>query len=205
MNLNVIDRNGEKHGSVELSDSNFDASFNETLVHQVSVACRAAARAGTKAQKNRSAVRGGGRKPWRQKGMGRARAGTLSSPIFRGGGATFAASPRSYEQKVNRKSYRVAMRCVLSELLRRGLLIIVSDMDLETHKTRELAGCLSRFDRRSTLIVDSDVNENLYLASRNLPNVDVIASSMLNPALAIDSGRILMTQNAAQSVDEWLK
>ncbi len=204
MDLDVFDRSGGKSGSVAVDEKNFDAGFNEALVHQVSIACRASARAGTKAQKNRSAVRGGGRKPWRQKGMGRARAGTTSSPVFRGGGATFAASPRSYAQKVNRKSFRAAMRSILSELRRRGRLIVVSDMELESHKTRDLAQCLKNFHRRSTLIVADNVGENLDLASRNLPNVQVVASAMLNPALAIDSATLLITQNAVKSVDEWL-
>ncbi len=205
MDIDVLNKDGEVQGSVEVSDQNFDANFNETLVHQVSVACRAAARSGTKAQKNRSAVRGGGRKPWRQKGMGRARAGTRSSPIFTGGGQTFAASPRSYAQKVNRKSFRTAMRSVLSELRRRGQLMVVNDMALESHKTRELASHLTNFDSRSMLIVDLDVNENLDLASRNLMNVDVINTTMLNPALALDSETILITKDAVQSVDSWLQ
>lgn len=205
MDIDVVDRQGDVVGSVAVSDSNFGAEFNEALVHQVTVACRAGQRAGTKAQKNRSAVRGGGAKPWRQKGIGRARAGTTSSPIFRGGGRTFAASPRSYAQKVNKKSLRIAMRSLLSEVHRRGMMIVVKEMDLEEHKTRALAAQLENLDCSSALIVDAEVSENLDLASRNLRHVNVIISSMLNPALVLDSRKLLITEQAIQSVDEWLQ
>ena len=205
MNLDVLDKAGQAERSIDVSDTNFDAQFNPALVHQVSVAYMAAARAGTHAQKNRSAVRGGGAKPYRQKGTGRARAGTRSSPIFRGGGVTFAASMRDYSQKVNRKSFRVAMRSILSEIRRRGNLVVIDDLNLETPKTRDLAGLLKNFECTSVLIVDDNVTDNLYLASRNLPNVFVISPTMLNPADAVDSRRILVTESAVKLIDEWLQ
>lgn len=205
MEIDVLDHNGAKKESLDVSSEIFDAPFNEALVHQVIVACRANARAGTKAQKNRSEVNGGGRKPWRQKGTGRARAGTRSSPINRGGGATFAAVPKDFSKKVNRKSYRIAMRSLLSEIRRRGNLVVVNDIELEQPKTRELAARLAAYDCDSALIVDADVTDNLDLASRNLPNVNVIVPSMMNPALMADSRMILMTRNAIETVDGWLK
>lgn len=205
MDIDVVDRQGEVVGSVAVSDGNFGAEFNEALVHQVTVACRARQRAGTKAQKNRTAVRGGSAKPWRQKGVGRARAGTTSSPIFRGGGRTFAASPRSYAQKVNKKSLRTAMRSLLSEVHRRGMMTVVKEMELEEHKTKVLSAQLATLNCSSALIVDAEVSENLDLASRNLRHVNVISTSMLNPALVLDSKQLLITEQAIQSVDEWLQ
>ncbi len=205
MQLEVLNREGQPQKTIEAADSVFDTPFNSALVHQVAVACKAAARAGTHAQKNRSAVRGGGAKPWRQKGIGRARAGTRSSPVFRGGGQTFAASTRDYSQKVNRKSYRTAMRSVLSEIRRCGRLVIVDDLNMETPKTKSMAACLSRLQCASALIVTDAVHDNLYLASRNLPNVDIVTPSMLNPASAVECERILMTENAVHSIVEWLQ
>ncbi len=205
MQLEVLDREGNVETSVDVSKSIFDAQFNNTLVHQVAVAYRAAGRAGTHAGKNRSAVRGGGAKPYKQKGTGRARAGTLSSPLFRSGGQTFAKSPRDYSQKVNRKSYRTAMRSVLSQTRRLGNLIVVNDMDLETPKTKDALKQLNTLNCRSVLIVDDNVRENLYLATRNLPNVQVIAPSMLNLVDIIDAGKVLMTQSAIKFVNEWLQ
>ncbi len=204
MHLEVLDRQGNIEKSIEVSESNFDAEFNSALVHQVSVACRAASRAGTHAQKNRSAVRGGGAKPHRQKGTGRARAGTKNSNLFRGGGRAFPNSPRDYSQKVNRKSFRTAMRSVLSETLRRGNLVIVNEMQMESPKTREVVSCLQNLNCRSALIVDENVSDNLNLATRNIPNVFVMAPSMLNPANVIDCGRIVMTESAVEFIDRWL-
>ena len=204
MQLDVLNRQGNFEKSLDVSDSIFDAKFNNTLVHQVAVAYRAGGRAGTHSGKNRSAVRGGGAKPYKQKGMGRARAGTRSSPIFRGGGQTFAKSPRDYSQKVNRKSYRAAMRSVLSETRRLGNLIVVNDMDLETHKTKDALKQLQVLNCESVLIVDDNVSENLDMATRNLPHVHVIAPSMLNLVDVIDIGKVLMTESAIKYVDEWL-
>ncbi len=204
MQLEVLDRQGNKDKTIEVSESNFDAEFNSALVHQVSVACRAASRAGTHAQKNRSAVRGGGAKPHRQKGTGRARAGTKNSNLFRGGGRAFPNSPRDYSQKVNRKSFRTAMRSALSETLRRGNLVIVNEMQMESPKTRDVVSCLRSLNCISALIVDENVSDNLDLATRNIPNVFVIAPSMLNPANVIDCGRIVMTESAVEYIDRWL-
>ena len=204
MELKVLDNQGNEGEAVTVSAKNFDAVFKEALVHQVAVACRAYSRSGTAAQKNRSAVRGGGAKPVRQKGTGRARVGTLSSPLRRGGGRTFAAIPRDYSKKVNRKTFRAAMRSILSEIVRRGNLVVVNDMVLENPKTKELASRLRIYNCQGALIVDIDVGENLDLASRNLPNVHVLTPSMLNPSLMQDHENILMTKSAVMNLDEWL-
>ncbi len=204
MQLEVLDHQGNVDKSIEVSEANFDAEFNSALVHQVSVACRAAGRAGTHAQKNRSAVRGGGAKPHRQKGTGRARAGTKNSNLFRGGGRAFPNSPRDYSQKVNRNSFRTAMRSVLSETLRRGNLVVVNEMQMTSPKTRDVVNCLKSLNCSSALIVDDNVSDNLNLATRNIPNVFVVAPSMLNPANVIDCGRVVMTTSALEFVDRWL-
>ncbi len=204
MQLEVLDRQGNVDKTIEVSETNFDAEFNSALVHQVSVACRAASRAGTHAQKNRSAVRGGGAKPHRQKGTGRARAGTKNSNLFRGGGRAFPKAPRDFSQKVNRKSFRTAMRSVLSETLRRGNLVVVNEMQMESPKTREVASCLQKLNCSSALIVDENVSDNLSFATRNIPNVYVVAPSMLNPANVIDCGKIVMTESAVEFIDRWL-
>ncbi len=205
MQLEVLDKDGNPAKSIEVSAETFDAEFNNALVHQVVVAYRAAYRAGTHAQKNRSRVRGGGAKPYRQKGTGRARAGTRSSPLFRGGGQTFAASPRDYSQKVNRKVYRSAMRATLSETLRMGNLIVVSDLDCESPSTRQAKERLHKLNCDTTLIVDDNANENLFLSIRNIPNVNLIDPDSLNPADIVDSGRLLMTESAVKRIDEWLQ
>ena len=155
---------------ISISDDAFGRDFNEPLVHQTVVTFLAGSRQGSVKQKNRSEVRGGGRKPWRQKGTGRARAGTIRSPIWRSGGVTFAARPRDYSKKLNRKMYRGAMQCILSELIRQGRLIVVSEFSVESHKTKELIAKLSEFDLSNVLIVTDQVERNLYLAARNLHN-----------------------------------
>ena len=205
MQLEVFDKQGATEKSIEVSDKNFDAKFNNALIHQVTIAFQAAGRAGTHAQKNRSAVRGGGAKPFRQKGSGRARAGTRSSPLFRGGGQIFAAAPRDYTQKVNRKSYRVAMRSILSEIRRRGNLVVTNHLELDSPKTKEIMNCLVNLNCKSALIVDENVTDNLYLATRNIPNVHVIDPAMLNPADVVACRKLLMTETAVKAVDEWLQ
>ncbi len=205
MKLDVLNKDGEASHTIDVSSANFDASFNNALVHQVAVAYRAAGRAGTHAQKNRSRVRGGGAKPYRQKGIGRARAGTRSSPLFRGGGQIFAVSPRDYSQKVNRKSFQSAMRSVLSETLRRGRLVIVEDMNMDTVKTKHAVERLASLDCHSALIVDDNPSEALFLSIRNIPDVYLIDPTMLNPADLVDSKMVVMTQAAAKFVDEWLQ
>ncbi len=205
MEIEVLDKEGNRQKSIKVSSANFDAEFNSALVHQVVVAYRAAYRAGTHAQKNRSRVRGGGAKPFRQKGTGRARAGTRNSPINRGGGQTFAASPRDYSQKVNRKAFRAAMRSTLSETLRRDNLIVVTDLDCDAPSTKQAVQQLKNLNCQKVLIVDDNASDNLHLSLRNIPNVHLIDPSMLNPADVVDQGKVLMTESAVKRVDEWLQ
>jgi len=190
--------------SVDVSDKAFGREFNEALVHQVVTAVMAGARAGTKAQKNRSAVRGGGAKPWRQKGTGRARSGTIRSPIWRGGGKVFAAQPRDYSQKVNKKMYRGALASILSELLRQDRLVVVDDFSVETPKTRELLGKLKELDLDDVLIVTDSADENLYLAARNLYSVGVCDSETVDPVSLIGFGKVLMTVDTLKKFEERL-
>src|SRR5210317_1136129 len=168
-------------GSVDVAEAAFGADYNEALVHQVVTAYLAGSRSGTKAQKNRSAARGGGRKPFRQKGTGRARAGTIRSPIWRGGGKTFAAVPRDHSQKVNRKMYRGAMQSILSELLRQERLIVVKDLEIAEPKTGALVEKLGELGFEKGLIVTSDTSDNVYLASRNIPGVYTIDATSIDP------------------------
>jgi large subunit ribosomal protein L4 len=170
-------------GSVDVAETTFGADFNEALVHQVVTAYLAGGRAGTKAQKNRSEVRGGGAKPWRQKGTGRARAGTIRSPIWVGGGRTFAAKPRNHEQKVNKKMYRAALRSVLSELVRQDRLVVVKELELEAPKTKLLATKLKELDLNSVLILNEAFDEKIYLAARNLPNVGICDAASIDPVV----------------------
>jgi large subunit ribosomal protein L4 len=191
-------------GSVELLDAAFGAEFNEALIHQVVTAYLAGGRAGTKAQKNRAAVRGGGAKPWAQKGTGRARAGTIRSPIWVGGGRTFAAQPRSFKQKVNKKMYRAAMRSMLSELIRQDRLVVVKELDLEAPKTKLLATKLKELDLSNVLILNEAFNEKLYLAARNLPNVGICDASSIDPVVLIRFEKVLITLPALKLIEERL-
>jgi large subunit ribosomal protein L4 len=191
-------------GSIEVSDNNFGADFNEALVHQVVTAHRAHARAGTKKQKNRSDARGGGAKPWRQKGTGRARAGTIRSPIWVGGGRAFAARPRDYSQKVNRKMYRAAMRSIVSELIRQDRLIVVDSIAVEQPKTKELVGKLQDLKLDHVLILLDEYDEKLCLAARNLPWVDVLDLREVNPVSLIRYEKILATKAAVEKLEERL-
>ena len=191
-------------GSVDVAESAFGAAFNEALVHQVVTAYLAGARAGTKAQKNRSAVRGGGTKPWRQKGTGRARAGTIRSPIWVGGGRAFAAQPRNYDQKVNKKMYRAALRSVLSELVRQERLVVVESLELEAPKTKLLAGKLKELDLDNVLILNEAFDETLFLAARNLPNVGVCDAASIDPVVLIRFERVLITLPALKLIEERL-
>jgi large subunit ribosomal protein L4 len=194
------------HGgsSMDVADAVFGQEFNEALVHQVVVAYMAGGRAGTHAQKNRAAVSGGGSKPWRQKGTGRARAGTIRSPIWRGGGVTFAATTRDYAQKVNKKSYRAAIRSILSELLRQERLVVVESFDVPTPKTRELVDKLQALGLERVLIVHHEPDENLYLAARNLPKVDVVDPTLADPVSLVGSESILVTAAALRQFEEKL-
>jgi large subunit ribosomal protein L4 len=190
--------------ALQVSDQVFGADYNEALIHQVVKAYFNTARAGTKAQKNRTAVRGGGAKPWRQKGTGRARAGTSSSPIWRSGGVTFAAVPRNYEQKVNRKMYRGAMRAILSELLRQERLIVVDDLSISAPKTKELLGKLGEMNITDGLIIVEDLDENLILAARNVYGIDVRDNTDIDPASLIAYDNVVMTSAALKKIEERL-
>lgn len=191
-------------GAIKVSEVAFGREFNESLVHQVVVAYLAAARAGTRAQKNRSAVSGGGKKPWRQKGTGRARAGTIRSPLWRKGGVTFAAQPQDYTQKVNRKMYRGAIQSILSELVRQERLIVVEDFSVSAPKTKELVAKLKELDTKEALIVTDSVDENLFLASRNLHKVDVRDVNALDPVSLIGFDKVIMTVPAVKKIEEML-
>ncbi len=196
---------GKKKHAVTVADSAFAREFNEGLVHQVVTAYMAGSRSGSKAQKTRSEVRGGGRKPWRQKGTGRARAGTIRSPLWRSGGQTFAAKPRDYAQKVNRKMYRAAMRCILSELVRQDSLVVSTSLTLDAPKTREVVKLLSGMKLSSVLIVLPETDEQVYLAVRNLPNVGICSASEIDPVVLLRFEKVLMTVDALKKVEESLK
>jgi large subunit ribosomal protein L4 len=199
-----MDLNVQGGASLQVSDAVFGADFKEALVHQVVTAYMAGARAGTKAQKNRSAVSGGGKKPYRQKGTGRARAGTIRSPIWRGGGVTFAAKPRSYAQKVNKKMYRGALRSILSELVRQERLVVVDSFGVDAPKTKQLVGKLAELGLDDVLIVTEQADENLYLAARNLYHVDVRDSDELDPVSLVGYEKVLMTTEALKKIEERL-
>jgi large subunit ribosomal protein L4 len=190
--------------AVSLSDATFAREFNEGLVHQAVVAYQAGGRAGSKAQKTRSDVRGGGIKPFRQKGTGRARAGTIRSPIWRSGGVTFAARPRNYSQKMNRKQYRAAMQCILSELARQERLLLVDEFKAEEAKTSAMAAKLKDMSLDNVLIVTEDIDEKLYLSIRNIPYIGICDVEALDPASLVRFDKILMTVGAARKVEEWL-
>jgi len=190
--------------TVEVSDANFANEFNEALVHQVVTAYLAGARSGTRGTKNRAAVSGGGAKPWRQKGTGRARSGTTRSPLWRTGGMTFAVKPQDHSQKVNKKMYRSAMRNILSELVRQDRLVLVDELTLDAPKTKQLAGKLKSLGLDNTLIVVDELNDNLYLASRNLQNVNVCEAKRLNPVALVNCDKVLMTVNAVKQVEGML-
>jgi large subunit ribosomal protein L4 len=189
-------------GVLDVAEHIFGQEFNETLVHQMVVRYLAGARAGTKAQKNRSAVRGGGAKPWRQKGTGRARSGTIRSPIWRGGGVTFAAQPRSFEQKLNKKMYNVGIRSIFSELLRQDRLVVSNETIPTTHKTKELVAKLSNIDAKRVLIVTDELNENLILASRNIPYVQVTTVANINPVALVSADKVIATATAVKQIEE---
>ena len=189
-------------GSVELADRTFAVDYNEPLVHQVVTAYMAGGRRGTKARKSRAEVRGGGAKPWRQKGLGRARAGSIRSPIWRGGGATFAAKPRSFAQKVNRKMYRGAMRSILSELVRRERLLVVEDFVLEKPKTKDMVARLSTLGLADVLIVTEQQDDTLTLAARNLRDVSVQRCAEVDPVSLLTFDKVVLTVAAAKRIEE---
>ena len=204
MELSVIKSGSSEAGSVSVSDVTFAREYNEDLVHQVVTAYMAGARQGTRGQKNRAAVSGGGKKPWRQKGTGRARAGTIRSPIWRGGGVTFAAQPQDHGQKVNRKMYRAAMQSIMSELARQDRLMVVESLDLEEPKTKLLVKHLSEYGVENVLIVSAEVDENLYLAARNLHAVDVLDVEGVDPLSLIGHDKVMITVDAVKKFEEML-
>ncbi len=192
---------------INVSDEVFGRDFSESLVHQVVVAYLAGARSGTKAQKNRAAVSGGGRKPWRQKGTGNARAGTIRSPIWRGGGVTFAAQPRDFSQKVNRKQYRSAMKVILSELVRQDRVLVVDQMAVTEPKTKAFMAQFKELGFTGNdrfLVIDAELNENLYLAARNLRNVSLMTADRIDPVSLVSAEKVIMTKAAVESIQEWL-
>lgn len=199
MNLNTA-----AGGTVSVSEVAFGKEFNEALVHQVVTAYLAGSRQGTKAQKTRDEVRGGGKKPWKQKGTGRARAGSIRSPLWRGGGKIHAASPRDFDQKVNRKMYRGALQCILSELVRQDRLIIVDKFSVGGPKTRDLLGQLKAMGLSNTLIVTDAVDENLFLAARNVPFLEVCDAAGIDPVSLIAYDKVLVTVAALKQVEEAL-
>ena len=190
--------------AVELSDTAFGREFNEALVHQVVTAYLAGARQGTRAQKTRAEVSGGGIKPWRQKGTGRARAGSIRSPIWRSGGRAFAAKPQDWSQKVNRKMYRGAMQCILAELIRQERLILVEESSVSGPKTKELIAKLNELGAPRALIVTKEVDENLYLAARNIPHVNVLGTGEVDPVSLIAFDKVIMSVEAAKQFEEAL-
>ncbi|HHL18325.1 MAG TPA: 50S ribosomal protein L4 [Thiothrix sp.] len=200
MELQVVD--GE---ALELAEAIFTKKFNETLVHQAVVTYMAGGRAGSKAQKNRSAVSGGGIKPWRQKGTGRARAGTIRSPLWRSGGVTFAASPRNYSKKINRKMYRSAMQSILAQLVRDERLVVIDALDISAPKTKDLIAKLNGLvDTTNVLLITAKVDNNVVLSSRNLHKCEVLTVSTLNPVSLIAHDKVVATREAMEKIQEWL-
>jgi large subunit ribosomal protein L4 len=201
MKLKIVNGGAE----LQVSDAAFGQKFNEALVHQVVTAYRNAGRAGTKAQLTKAEVRGGGKKPWAQKGTGQARAGSSRSPIWVGGGRAFAAKPRSFEQKVNRKMYRGAITSMLSELARTDRLVVANDIPLEAPKTKLLATQLKKWELENVLIVVEALDEKLFLAARNLPHVEVLEVSRLNPLSLASYDKVLATVGAVKMIEERLQ
>lgn len=193
-----------KNQDINISENAFSKDFNESLVHQAVVSFLAGSRQGTSKQKTRSEVRGGGKKPYRQKGTGRARAGTIRSPLWRGGGIAFAASPRNYSKKINKKMYRAAIRSIFSELLRQGRLVAIEKPVLEKPKTKEIANFLKEFSLSKVLIITDELDVNLYLSARNIPNVDIITVREINPVNLLKAQKVAVTADAFKKIEEWI-
>jgi large subunit ribosomal protein L4 len=200
MNLNLTGA----EGTIEVSEVAFAREYNEALVHQVVTAYLAGARQGSRAQKTRSEVAGGGRKPWKQKGSGRARAGTIRSPLWRSGGVTFAAKPQDHSQKVNKKMYRAAMRTIWSELVRQDRLVVVEELKLEAPKTKLFKAKMTELNVENALIISHELDDNLFLAARNIPNVDVRDAASIDPVSLIAYDKVLVTVGALKQVEEAL-
>ena len=199
--VSLFKQDGSQAGEVTLNDSVFGIEPNESVVFDVVISQRASLRQGTHAHKNRSAVSGGGKKPWRQKGTGRARAGSIRSPIWVGGGRAFAAKPQDWSQKVNRKMYRGAMQCILAELIRQDRLVLVDDISISAPKTKELIAKLKDLNAPKALIVTNEVDENLYLAARNIPYVSVLGSTEVDPVSLIAFDKVIMSVAAAKEIE----
>jgi large subunit ribosomal protein L4 len=193
-----------KNQDINISENAFSKDFNESLVHQAVVSFLAGSRQGTSKQKTRSEVRGGGKKPYRQKGTGRARAGTIRSPLWRGGGIAFAATPRDYSKKINKKMYRAAIRSIFSELLRQGRLVAIEKPVLEKPKTKEIANFLKEFSLSKVLIITDELDVNLYLSARNIPNVDIITVREINPVNLLKAQKVAVTADAFKKIEEWI-
>jgi large subunit ribosomal protein L4 len=193
-----------KNKDISISNDVFSKEFNESLIHQAVVSFMAASRQGSAKQKNRSEVRGGGKKPYRQKGTGRARAGTIRSPLWRGGGVTFAARPRDYSKKLNKKMYRAAIKSIFSELVRQNRLVAIEKPVLEKPKTKEIASFLNEFSLSKVLIIIDELDMNLYLSARNIPNVDVITVREINPVNLLKPQKVAATSEALKQIEEWI-
>ena len=193
-----------KNQDINISEKSFSKDFNESLVDEAVVSFLAGSRQGTSKQKTRSEVRGGGKKPYRQKGTGRARAGTIRSPLWRGGGIAFAATPRNYSKKINKKMYRAAIRSIFSELLRQGRLVAIEKPVLEKPKTKEIANFLKEFSLSKVLIITDELDVNLYLSARNIPNVDIITVREINPVNLLKAQKVAVTADAFKKIEEWI-
>ena len=193
-----------KNKDISISNDVFSKEFNESLIHQAVVSFMAASRQGSAKQKNRSEVRGGGKKPYRQKGTGRARAGTIRSPLWRGGGVTFAARPRDYSKKLNKKMYRAAIKSIFSELVRQNRLVAIEKPVLKKPKTKEIASFLNEFSLSKVLIIIDELDMNLYLSARNIPNVDVITVREINPVNLLKPQKVAVTSEALKQIEEWV-
>ena len=203
MKIDLLTSSAKKSG-ITISEATFGKDFNESLVHQAVVSYMAGSRQGSAKQKTRSEVRGGGKKPYRQKGTGRARAGTIRSPLWRGGGVTFAATPRDYSKKINKKMYRAALRSIFSELLRQGKLVAIETPVLEKPKTKEIAKFLKDFSLSKVLFITDNFDSNFYLSARNIPNIDVITVKEINPVILLKSDKVAVTAAAFKLIEEWI-
>lgn len=204
MKLSVVNKSGKVKSDIEVSDVIFASRFNESLIHQVVTAYQAGGRAGTRGQKNRSAARGGGAKPWRQKGTGHARAGTIRSPIWRGGGKTFPAKTKDFSQKVNKRMYRAAIRSILSELIRQQRLLTLDKLSMDAPKTKELVDKLNKLNALDVLIVTAETDRNLALSARNLLQVDTVPVNAVDPVRLIGHEKVIFTTDALKRLEEIL-
>jgi|TARA_B100001059_G_scaffold25652_1_gene20614 large subunit ribosomal protein L4 len=193
-----------KNKDISISSEVFSKEFNESLIHQAVVSFMATSRQGGAKQKNRSEVRGGGKKPYRQKGTGRARAGTIRSPLWRGGGVTFASRPRDFSKKINKKMYRAAIKSIFSELVRQNRLVAIEKPVLEKPKTKEIASFLNEFSLSKVLIITEELDINLYLSARNIPNVDVITVREINPINLLKPQKVAVTSGALKQIEDWI-